>query len=456
MRLRVGFLLLWFPVLLAAQTNNNAVQKIDDLLISFKANRGDVFFPEIYLKIKNSVRKLKADPTFSGEENSAIDLPTLINDLMQKIQDSRTAQQTFAFVLDVRDDALNVGATTFAPDILVRADKKLQKAAALLVRKNSKSALAVGEEARRLYLEAESETIRKSLLGQVGILIQESEDLGARDYAPQTYRLATQLQAQLEKMIDQKDFNNPELGQKAKQASNTAKKLLWIIQTIDQSHREKKQWERFLLNLEEKLSKIGKQLGSGADFSDGIDGVLDDYLTLSKNKKQEEERLRKRVVELEHRQNELERKLARLQDANENKKMLQAKIASVKKLLASEGFSVQEDDRFLKINVPTIPFRVGRAEFRPSFLKAMDKIALAVSYFPERKIYIHLQQFGQGNAEYNNNLTQKRATAFKLYLQSKFFIKDELITATGNFVPAGKTGSAPLIRGEVRIDLSGE
>ncbi len=453
-RLRVGFLLLWFPILLMAQ-NNNAVRKINDLLISFKANRGDVFFPEIYLRIKNSARKLNADPALSGDKHASIDLPTLINDLMQKIQDARTAQQTFAFVLDVRDDALNVGATTFAPDILIRADKKLQKAAEILVRKNSKSALAVGEEARRLYLEAESETIRKSLLGQVGILIQESEDLGARDYAPQTYRLATQLQAQLEQMIDQKDFNNPELGLKAKQASSTAKKLLWIIQTIDRSHRDKKQWEQFLLSLEEKLGKIGEQLGSRVDFSDGIEGVLEDYLTLSETRKEEEQQLRKRVVELEHRQNELEKKLAQFQDAAENKKMLRTKIESIKKRFASEPFSIEEENNSLKITVPRISFRGGRSEFVPSFLKIMDKIALAVSYFPGKKIYINLLQTGPGNAEYNNNLAQKRAAAVKLYLQSKYFIRDEMITATGNYVNAQENESGTSIRVEIKIDLSG-
>lgn len=88
--------------------------------------------------------------------------------------------------------------------------------------------------------------------------------------------------------------------------------------------------------------------------------------------------------------------------------------------LKNTEVEVSRDGENINLNLPGgVTFATNSAEIVPSFYAPLNSIATVLTQYPETRIVVNGYTDNTGSAEYNLQLSQKRASSVKIYLMAQ-------------------------------------
>lgn len=117
----------------------------------------------------------------------------------------------------------------------------------------------------------------------------------------------------------------------------------------------------------------------------------------------------------------------------------------LERVLASSGISVTRiDDATIKINLPeSITFAVNKSNLNPSVYPYLSQIASVLNKYPKTAVHVLGFTDSTGGAQYNMNLSQRRAQSTANYLASQGVVRGRLaIRGYGENYPIASNGTS--------------
>jgi len=101
-------------------------------------------------------------------------------------------------------------------------------------------------------------------------------------------------------------------------------------------------------------------------------------------------------------------------------------------LMRDSGVTVTRKGEDIVLNMPgNITFRTGSADLNAQFFKVLDGVAQVAKKYDKTIIEIAGHTDNVGGADFNRQLSQRRASAVAHYLQSRGVAEQRIITAAG-------------------------
>ena len=101
-------------------------------------------------------------------------------------------------------------------------------------------------------------------------------------------------------------------------------------------------------------------------------------------------------------------------------------------LMRDSGVTVTRKGEDIVLNMPgNITFRTGSADLNAQFFKVLDGVAQVAKKYDKTIIEIAGHTDNVGGADFNRQLSQRRASAVAQYLQSRGVAEQRIITAAG-------------------------
>jgi len=424
--------------------------ELNELLIKFKANRGDVFFPDIYQHYKNLLASPTLKPASGSNGQPEFDAEKVKKELKDWIQKALQAQDFLTPVLEIRDKVLEIHAEDFAEESFRQAEEKLQEVALKVAKGDRRDAEKHIIPLVRIYRKTYGETVRNNLLGEVRILLQESKNLNGEKLAPRTYQLTVQLLAEVEALIQAQRYESPDLDRKATLLREEANHLWKITRMIHNFNKKGGNAEAFILQLENQLLDVGKLLNLNPKFSRGILPILQDIRQAIANLKEEYQQLTNINQRLVRENQELQAQLLQYQENRQIAESLRQKVDTIRAEV--KGIvEIQQLDTFLILKIPNFAFESGSMDIRPLEGKKLNKLILVLREFPNRRLIIKYIQPQRGDFAYNQTLALKRAESIKNYLQAFVYLDDSSVDIVGEVTKEALPYSSA--SGEVEVTL---
>lgn len=106
--------------------------------------------------------------------------------------------------------------------------------------------------------------------------------------------------------------------------------------------------------------------------------------------------------------------------------------AELRAQMRESGVSVTRKGEDIILNMPgNITFRTGSADLNPQFFKVLDGVAQVAKKYDKTIIEIAGHTDNVGGADYNRQLSQRRASSVAQYLMSRGVAEPRLMTAAG-------------------------
>jgi len=106
--------------------------------------------------------------------------------------------------------------------------------------------------------------------------------------------------------------------------------------------------------------------------------------------------------------------------------------SELRALMRDSGVTVTRKGEDIVLNMPgNITFRTGSADLNAQFFKVLDGVAQVAKKYDKTIIEIAGHTDNVGGADFNKQLSQRRASAVAQYLQSRGVSEPRIITAAG-------------------------
>jgi outer membrane protein OmpA-like peptidoglycan-associated protein len=106
--------------------------------------------------------------------------------------------------------------------------------------------------------------------------------------------------------------------------------------------------------------------------------------------------------------------------------------AELREQMRQSGVSVTRKGDDIILNMPgNITFRSGSADLNPQFFKVLDGVAQVAKKYDKTIIEVAGHTDNVGGADYNQQLSQRRASSVAQYLESRGVSEQRLMTAGG-------------------------
>jgi len=447
--------LMYSGLLVAQQSTDPVINRIESLIQEIRLNNGDVFFTDEFYRYKQRFEELKQKSIERQLTDDEIkDAHRLAEEFVQINEISKKVKPHLTGVLAAREEALANAANDFAPGIYEKAENNLRR----LVRrfpegKPSKIEKEVNTLIR-LYRKAQFEAIRNKLLSEVRILVQEARDMEAEKLTPRTFMLVNELLKDVESILNKKRFNDPNLQEKATRLSAESQHLLYLAQWAQRIKRDNAAFEDFALKLETAVFDLATLINYSPQFSEGIEPVLRNIGLSVKQLQNELQSLRQENALLKDSlnilKNELDRQRLKLTRQNE----LKQKAAQLEKEFAREGGKVAFRDKEIILRFNGIQFYPGRSDMDDRSKRLLEKIGKALKDFPQENFRVKVLQLTDGNPRYNQSLATRRAQAAAFLIQTSGYIPDEQIDWEGIVIKEKSWAGSSRALLEIVIELN--
>jgi outer membrane protein OmpA-like peptidoglycan-associated protein len=106
--------------------------------------------------------------------------------------------------------------------------------------------------------------------------------------------------------------------------------------------------------------------------------------------------------------------------------------SELRALMRDSGVTVTRKGEDIVLNMPgNITFRTGSADLNAQFFKVLDGVAQVARKYDKTIIEIAGHTDNVGGADFNRQLSQRRASAVAQYLMSKGVAEPRIMTAAG-------------------------
>lgn len=423
-------------------------QEITELFISLRFNRADVLFPGKFDKYKSEFDRVKIenDQKVSTPDQS-VNLNQLRLDLEELNNQAESLKPYFSDILEVRDDALENGASDFAPATFRDAEESLNKLVQKSIDKIPNDFESRKDEVFAKFRKAQFEAIGNNLLSEVRILIKESEDLDASKYAPQTYGRVKNLLAEVNAILDNREYDNPELKEKAARLSQESSHLLSIVQLAQKIRNRDDALEAYVLDLENNIDQMAKPLDYQPEFDSGLKKALENLSRLIDQQQTMKESLSKRVKILSDSVKYLHDENMRLQGQLQNRLNLAEQTKKLNEQLSPFGIKTLQENSHITLRFNGISFDFGKIQINAQSRTILEKIGIALRSLTLARVKITLGQSSGGNFQYSKSLAEQRANAVALVIQTSSYLPTNKISTDGIII------DSPLDTGHAIVDV---
>ena len=358
--------------------------------------------------------------------------------LNKAFKSAEVGKVTFASVLEVRDDALQVSAQKNVPELWLKAENKLREAGEELEGGDVNDAREAANVAEVYFKDAELEAIKIAYLVETRKQIKKAEDQNVGDRAPVTLALSKKLVKDCEKELNENRYDTDLPRSLAKQAQYEINHAFFINRFVRNFEDKDHTLENLILSTEKEFMKIAAAIGTEPAFDNGFtpvaDGIVEHAAVLkTENVKQKETiaALEQEVKLLKDELSGLTSEKSELAGKMEKLNMIKEKYAAVEKIFSSDEALVLRKENDIIIRLVGLSFDVGKAVIKPEDFGLLTRLQKAIQEFPEGKITIegHTDSFG-GDAS-NLNLSQQRADAVTQYLLANMTIDRSRISSVG-------------------------
>lgn len=412
---------------LFAQLNYD-LSKLETLTIVLKAKGGDLFFPVKYEELQNRITALNTYSPEDSQPDLEGEFEQIENELYSWIDQTESTRKYLINVLDTRQNALHINADSFAPDIFSDGEKKLREAAYHHQNNSLSHAEYSAGEARTYYQNSEIETIRNHLMGEIRIQFQESVDLGAPAYAPETYAYTRTLLQQTEQMLKAQAPDYQKLSNSSLMLYQSVKKLNILTKVTAPIYKGEGNAESYILSLGEQIANLSKKINASTNTKTDLNAILDDLLLEVQNLIDQKNHLELRNQQLEYEKQDLERELLSFKNIADQRLYLDRKINRVRTILSG---NVKEQGTFLILQMDSLMFNENEHSLRPEGTARLSRIIDALGEFPEHPYVVRYVQHSSDNVIHDQAIANMRAESIKKFIKSHLLFADNQIESLG-------------------------
>jgi len=405
---------------------------VEEMLNNAKAQQADILSPEYYARAVESYNK--ANEYYVNNEST--------RDIREKLTEAQRYCQralevvklgviTLKEALSAREDAMKVEANLYSEALYKEAEEKFDAAARQIEDDDLDDARDRGAEAEEFYRKAELQAIKVKLLGDGRKMISEAQERDVEEYAPQTFRRAQGLLAEVEKLLTYNRYAGQEAAEKAYECVYEAQHALFLAQQIRTLKENELNWEKLILEYEGILAGFADKFDEKVRFDDGMKDAITVINTRIENLQNDYEQLVASNAELQEKFDELNEQATSSSLELAQKKEREEKLSKVKSLFtANEAKVILEGDN-LVIRLHGLNFPSGKSIIEPEYFSLLTKIQEALRIFPDKHILLEGHTDSRGNAATNKRLSEERAIAVREYLIANMGKSREQITAIG-------------------------
>ncbi len=347
--------------------------------------------------------------------------------------------------LAARAGALAANAPEFAEPEWAAAEKKAEDTGRKVEDGNQNDARARAREAEQLYREAELQAVRNSVLGQARRLRDAALEARAETYAPRTLAEADTLMARADASIGQNPAEPSSASELANRAASTYEHATWLAVLADSLRRREVAAEDLIHRYERELGTIAEPFGFEPEYSRGSEPVAAQIVasvhSLQEDRRRLESSLADREEEIRLLQvavDSMEASLARLEEREatvsaelRERERREQTLREVQALFDSQEAEIIVGVDRVTMRLIGLTFDSGSHKIRPEDYSLLTKVQQGIRAFAGAQIVVEGHTDSQGNDEFNQALSTRRAIAVREYVLANMAISADRIRAVG-------------------------
>lgn len=421
-------------------------QDADAAFEQAKSSQGELFAPEHFEDAVDNYRD--AEEYFKkGKRISSINeyLKKAVDNFNKTIEISRRASELFSKSLAAKYDALNVGADKYDSRTWEDAETILKDAIEENEDNDIKNAKVYATKSETLFRQAELTTIKISHLQKVWKKLEKLDDMGSRNYAPNTFLKAKKIAKQVEIELEKQPYGNDQARELVKEADYEAEHALYLSGLIADLHNKDITFEYIINSMENHVSSISTELGITPRYDKGLKGpvksIIDEIKEYKKNQTINEAKIRAMKAEINElnlteeelrvRQRKAEQELKNKKEILLRQKIKNQKIQKISASFTSEEGKVLMHGENIIIRLYGVTFPSGKSVIDYKYFALLSKVRNTFAEFPGCKVIIEGHTDSVGSDSVNQTLSMERAEAVRQYILANSKIDSKRIKAVG-------------------------
>ncbi|MGA9536305.1 MAG: OmpA family protein [Desulfobacterales bacterium] len=422
----------------AVNNPQDLVNDFERAVVNARTNQVDLLAPFWFSKAEDSLAEARKGLEEKAEISRIAEYVSIGQTQLKRAEEiAAVARTSMADVIKRREMARKAGAAELKG--YPQAERRFFRLTKEIEDNNLDYVLRNKEKVKNSFRDLEIAAIKRNVLGEVRITLNEAERLGAKKYAPKAYADAVRNLNVAEAFITENPYEVEEMTRQAQEA------LFYARRAVELTRQSKKfqamNSEQIALWIEGILSQTAEQL-KAPDMRDqtfeiqrqNISGSIaamqknQDFLnTKIQEEEIEIETLKDRVFALEGKSRQ--EQIAREQ--LEAEKKFNEKFESIQNSFSSEEAEVYRQGNQLVIRLRGMQFPIGKAVILPENYALLSKVQLAIRTFNDPEVIVEGHTDITGSIEVNQQLSQERATAVKEYLVSNDTLPGSNVLAVG-------------------------
>lgn len=411
-------------------------KRANELFTQAKSEQADLLSPSLYSKAVAKNEEAQHDfEKGKSIEKKLIEIETL---LQQTLENAKLAKVTFPHLLIAREDALKANAPQYALDSYENAEKEFLDASKAIEKGDIKKAKQKAIKAEKAFRESELLAIKSSIIGNVKDLLDQAKKEDVEKYAPQTIAKASTLLSEAENILNSNREAKTEAREKAEQAVYEVKHAIFLSTNIKELKENDKNWEKLILEHEQYLARIIKELDFMPRFDEGFEKPTSSGLAAIKNLKNENKRLNKETLEQSEEINKLNVELNSIKEKHAGLKtkldltrQKEEKYNKIERIFTKQEALVIRENDDVTLRLVGLNFPSGKSIINPEYFSLLSKVQRAIQIFPDYHVIVEGHTDSRGDDRYNERLSMDRANAVRKYLIANMGLSEGQITAIG-------------------------
>jgi outer membrane protein OmpA-like peptidoglycan-associated protein len=460
-------LLVAMPVeYVAAQSERNQALFADAKAVRDKAleAKADVLSPVSFPKAEeNYLNAVRSSNRGSEPDRFTNQLNKAEVQYQEALQNANVAQVALTDILESREAAAKVEASSRASDLWAAGERYLGMSAKLLEQGRRGGGSKEADIANRNFRQAELVSIKEILLTEARNLIAQATKNRDERYASLTLTKAQSFLTRAERILELDRYNTEEVERLANEASYEARHAMNIAKNVRLVKDGTRNEEQLILHWEEPLKRLSGTLQIEPRLDDGyewltgeMEAQITGLLQAREQLKADQEDQREIVANQQKELVSLQQELASLQLELAQMDELLANIApradtssvnptgshsvvpprgtpnpvAINELFSrDEAIVLQENSRTI-LRLVGLEFPPGSATL-PENNTVIQKLRDGLSLYPDSNITLEGHTDSLGETDQNRRLSQLRAEALQTYIVNNIGISPSRVTAIG-------------------------
>ena len=358
---------------------------------------------------------------------------------------AEVAQAAFETTIQARKDAQSSEAPSYAAMTWEQAEDNFGLATQRLESGKIKYAQRYVAKAEAGYRAAELEAIKANYLNETKLLLVQAEKLRAKKYAPTSFARAGQLLEIAETELTTNRYDTDRPRNLAAEAKHNAKHAVYVSKLERKIRNRGTMLESVLLDWEASMRRLGAAVDMPIYFDDGEKKAVDMLLVAIDALQSERDDLAQELNDSTAQVTTLNQQVASLQDrlGGENEtiehlnnliakqQLHRQRFATVESMFREDEADVLRKGNDVIIRMVGLNFDSGISTLKADHIHLLNTLKDAIDVFPESEVVVEGHTDAFGSDSQNLVLSQARAEAVVLYLETNSPISPWKLSSLG-------------------------